>query len=356
MWPYYFFLFTLFSMAYRVRNSPRSSHALFATMVPILLVFVAFRYEVGCDWGGYELHFMLQNSAALGEFIPNIDPLYWLLIDLINYVGLPYEALNITTAALFFFGFWVFARQFQNPMAILAFSFPVLIFAIPMSATRQALATGVLLLAFAALMRSKYIRGSFLIVLAAQFHSSAIVFLTFIPIIFLGGTIKGWLLGAPFFAIGALVGLQSESFEIASMRYIEGSNDAAGAIFRTALLGAFGLYYKLALSRQWAAILPSSYPIVNVGSIFLIGAFPLGFLWPTIADRYGYYLHIFAAVIAACIPYLAKKPRNLPYMAAMIGICIFFIGWSLLSWQVNLCYVPYQSWIFGLPSGVNFQY
>lgn len=339
----------LFGVAYQVRNRPLSSRSTFAVILPFLWLFVAFRFEVGCDWFGYEMHFRMQDPEAIGEFIPKIDTFYWILIDLINYVGLSHEFLNIVTATLFFGGLSIFVRQFPNPMGILAFSFPILIFAIPMSATRQALAMGVLFFAFTALIRAGYLRGALMIVLAAQFHVSAIIFLALVPLIYFCGKLKGWLVAMPFFAIGAVPLLQSQAFEIASARYIEGENDALGAVFRTFLTSIIGFYYRAALSRRWSVTMPASYPLVNTASLFLIGIFPAAFLVPTIADRYGYYLFIFAAVIAACIPFAEGRSRNVKYLAVMCGMFVFFIGWALLSWQVQTCYAPYQSWILGFP-------
>jgi hypothetical protein len=162
MWVYYAIMIGLFALAWSVRHSSNSSQTLFALALPLISIFVGFRYVVGCDWFSYQLHFASQNPNALGETTPFIDPLYWLTIDLINYLGFPYEMLHVVTAIIFFWGFWVFSRQFPNPMAILAFSFPILIFSIPMSATRQALAMGFLLFSFAQLMKVNYIRFAFL--------------------------------------------------------------------------------------------------------------------------------------------------------------------------------------------------
>jgi hypothetical protein len=114
-------------------------------------------------------------------------------------------------------------------------------------------------------------------------------------------------------------------------------------------LFACGLYYKVFLHNQWAIHLPQSYPLINTASIFLIAAFPASFLLPTIADRYGYYLFVFAAVIASNIPSLTKRNGDIIFLCAIVGIIVFFIGWSLLSWQIQLCYLPYQSWLLGFP-------
>ena len=346
---YYVIMVGLFALAWRVRHSSSSSQTFFALALPLISIFVGFRYVVGCDWFSYQLHFVSQNPSALVETIPFIDPLYWLTIDLINYIGLPYEVLHVVTAIIFFWGFWAFARQFPNPMAILAFSFPILIFSIPMSATRQALAMGFLLFSFAELMKVNYIRSAFLMLLASQFHASAIVFLSFLPLMIFKSNLRGWLLSTPIFAVGFFMIIGSEAFEIASTRYIEGNNDADGAAYRTFLLFVFGLYYKIFLHNRWAIYLPQSYPLINTASIFLIAAFPASFLSPTIVDRYGYYLFIFAAVIASNIPSLAKRNSDIIFLSAIVGIAVFFIGWLLMSWQIQLCYLPYQSWLLGFP-------
>ncbi|MGC9419092.1 MAG: EpsG family protein [Rhodovulum sp.] len=349
MWFYYCLILFFFSLAWASRQRPDLARSHFKFSLGLVFLIVAFRYDVGCDWWGYEQHYLRQNPESFGEAIPSLDPLYWLLVDLISYLELPYVFLNIATSIIFFFGLYRLAIRFGQPMLILAFSFPVLVFAIPMSATRQALAMGFLMLAFSGLIDRRYIRFILLNILAAQFHASASVFLIFAPLVYFGGTLKAWILSSPILFLGAYLGTGSEAYEIASVRYIEGGSDALGAPFRTLLLSLIGAYFFLFLKKSWKERFPHSFPVANSAAYFLAASFPTSFLSPTIADRFGYYLYLFAAIFIAGIPDLRGKIAGRDLFIAMAGFFVFFIVWSTLSWQLSLCYVPYRTWIFGLP-------
>jgi hypothetical protein len=348
MWIYYSLIVVLFVLSWNERRINSTSKT-FILAIAFLFLFIGFRYAVGCDYFGYKIHFLMQEPSGFAEYIRSVDPFYWLLIDLINYAGLPYEAVNIVTAAIFFAGFAAFALRFPNPIGVLAFSFPLLIFAIPMSATRQAIATGFVLFALANILRQRKWRAVALVILAGQFHGSALIFLGFIPVVFWGGTTKAWLYSSPLLALGLLILSRSELFSIASSRYIEGENDAAGAVYRTFVLFAFGAFFQLVLRRKWAAEMPESSSMVNAASIIMILLFPASFLVPTISDRLGYYLGVLMAVIAAHVPRLRVQNADMAFLLMITFLIVFFVVWSNLSWQVQLCYSPYNTWVFGYP-------
>ena len=71
-----------------------------------------------------------------------------------------------------------------------------------------------------------------------------------------------------------------------------------------------------------------------------------------ISDRYAYYLIPIQAIIFARIPYLPFKSHHsfhssLPYVCLLLVLIV----WTQTSWHFEECYIPYKSWIFGLPGG-----
>lgn len=353
---YFVIMLSLFAMAWSVKGRSEVPLAWFRYLVCLMAVFTGFRYEIGCDYNTYKIHFDMQNPHELFENINLIDPLYWILIDLLSYMGLWYEILNIITAIVFFFGLYLFAKSFKNPIAILAFSFPVMIIALPMSATRQALAAGILMAGFKFLMERKYVLYAAITVIASQFHSSALVFLGLLPVVSFGGTLLSWIVASPILIFGLLRAVGTAEFEIANERYIISSNDAAGAIYRTFLLFPVGIYYHVYMKRIWAIEMPHSFPLINAMSYLLIALFPLAFFYPTIADRYSQYFFIVSAIIISKMPYIAdlRQKNDNAFVVFMLMFSVFFVSWSALSWQIQECYNPYEIWLFGFPSHVTY--
>src|SRR5215469_6794972 len=114
----------------------------FAVFALLLFAFVAFRYEVGCDWSGYAFHFEGTWDWDASEALQRTEPAYWLLLVQIHAAGLDYPYLNLAMAIPFFWGLLALARRQPDPLAFLVLSFPVLIINMPMSGIRQAAAIG----------------------------------------------------------------------------------------------------------------------------------------------------------------------------------------------------------------------
>ena len=57
-------------------------------------------------------------------------------------------------------------------------------------------------------------------------------------------------------------------------------------------------------------------------------------------------------MIFARIPYLPFKTNHTLYIVLpYLGILLVFLVWTQISWHFQECYIPYKSWILGLPDG-----
>jgi hypothetical protein len=70
-----------------------------------------------------------------------------------------------------------------------------------------------------------------------------------------------------------------------------------------------------------------------------------------VGDRFAYSIIPIQAMIFARIPYLPLRFNHalhsaLPYMMLLL----VFGVWTQLSWHFQQCYIPYNSWILGLPN------
>ena len=351
-----FYLLSVLVLAvatFRTRFSRIASDRLFYFTFVILFVVVAFRFDVGCDWVGYYLQWekIEQGDLALRD---QRSPGWLLLVRAIQELGLPYVALNVVAAIIFFVCVFVFSQTQQNRLAFLFFLIPVLMVNMPMSGIRQAIAIGIVLFAFRSFMHARI--GTFLlwIALAASFHASAAILLFLTP--FVRGSLGGkQLLFAMIFAIPTLALLATtESAEVATSRYIDADREALGAVFRVSFLALTGFAYLLIISRIWRRRSPEDHKLVFLGAIAMIGLLLILPLSTVIADRLSYYFVPLQAMVFSKLAYLENRhsPQVLT-LTAFAVTAVFFAVWTATSGHFASCYVPYQSWLFGYPEPID---
>lgn len=345
----------LFLVGFRaIGNAPLQRQLYFPVLLGLFL-FSAFRFEVGCDWWGY-LHQYRVFSFTTGDEILDVqDPLWIGIISLLNGFDLPYPWLNVISSALFFAGMHALAKRQPDPLSFLILLFPILIINMPMSGIRQAAAIGVMGFAFAAFLDRRLAAFVVWTVVASLFHTSAIVFLLLAPLV--GGKYTTQrLVAAGVLAIPGTVALMLGSgAELAIGRYVGTGIDAVGALFRLGLLLVTGIFFILLAARYWSRMYPKDYRLVSIGSLMMLTVFPLVFFSTVIADRYGYYLVPLQTIILARIPYLFPDQQNRLLQAApYLALALTFVVWTSMSWHFNSCYLPYQTWIFGFPSGYSY--
>ncbi|WP_416898619.1 MAG: EpsG family protein [Minwuia sp.] len=340
---YYFTYAALLSATLIGRSSKDFRNAAYWASLFSLLLFVGFRYNVGCDWSGYFKNYYIADITTYGDALRTLDPGYWALVVTLRRIGAPYEYLNVATATIFFIGLHVLARRQPDPMAFLALCFPILIINMPMSGIRQGAAIGFMCLAFAAFMDRKLISYLSWIILGSTFHSSILVFLFLAP--FVAGRLRSLnILAAVVISLPGLYFLmQTDAAALAEERYIDSDLVAAGAAFRLALLTASGIFFLRFLSPAWREEFAEDHKLASIGSWMMIVTIALISVSTVIGDRFGYYLIPVQAMIFARIPFLPLGENRrfyslLPYAA----LTLVFVIWTIFSWHFNECYVPYQ--------------
>ncbi len=309
-----------------------------------LFLFSAFRFEVGCDWPNYILNFREQHWASMGDALLQPNPSHWVLLELMDILGLDYYWLNIVTSAIFFAGIHAVARRSPEPLIILVLAFPVLIMNMPMSAVKQAAAIGICCFAFNAFIDRRLILFVVLLFIAATFHSSALVFLVMAPFVHAGYTPRNLALAGVMAIPLLFLVMSTEAAEIATTRYIESDRSAQGAIFRLSLLILTGLGFFLLLSRRWANLFPESQKFIGLTAGAMVALAGLMLVSSVVADRFGYYLIIPALMIYSALPHLYSRGQmNLVKLAPFVALLVVFIGWTQLSGHYAACYDPYTT-------------
>jgi len=347
----------LMLMRAALRGQPGTRRRIYGVTLVALFLFSAFRFEVGCDWSGYWFQFEAQRYAGFEEAFTRLEPLWWAIIEVIQRLGLPYPWLNVVSSAIFFAGVHVLARRQPDPLGFLVLLFPILIINMPMSGIRQGAAIGLLCIAFSAMIDRKLLHFVAWTALASTLHSSAIVFLLLAPLVKGDFTWKRLMLAGVLALPGAAALLQTPAVEQATTRYLGTGIDAAGAAFRVGLLLLTGFAYFLLLRRPWRRTFPQDHALVSVGALIMAGMIVLVPISTVIGDRLGYYLIPIQTMIFARIPYLPlRSERALLAAAPYVGIGLTFVVWTALSYHFQICYIPYQTWLFGTPAPTMYLY
>jgi hypothetical protein len=331
---------------------PPARKVIFAIALIFLFVFVGFRYEVGCDWNSYALLFDTARYSTIDESLQGSEPGFSIANYLLNYYELDYPYINVISAAFFFIGLCALARRQPDPLSFLILAFPVLIINLPMSAIRQAMALGVLCVAYNAFVDRKLIRYAALVIFAMSFHSSASVFLVLAPFI---GRERSFISNVALAGVLSVLGayLFRGTFEMYSDRYVDVDSglymgaqaQAAGAVYRSGLLALTGAVFIFFLSNRWKAGFPRDHMLVLVGAYLMIAVLPLSVFSSVVGDRFGYYLNPIQLIILARLPVLFsnRNPISLavvPYAA--LGLVLFVV--TYYSDLFQLCYIPYKFW------------
>lgn len=345
----------LFLLRYAIARNGRLRTQIYFLVLASLFVFSAFRYQVGCDWTGYYYQYLRAADFDWSSITEIREPIWWAILGWINDMGLPYPVANIASSAVFFVGVHVLARRQPDPLGFLVLLFPILIINLPMSGIRQGAAIGLLCIAFVAFIDRRPLWFAFWVVLAAGFHSSALIFMLLLPVATGRYTRNRLMLAAILAVPGAFFLASGDAAEVATSRYVGTGVNAAGAIFRVGLLGLSALYFFMFVRKKWMRTWPQDYSLASIGAIGMALAFLLVPVSSVIGDRFGYYLIPIQAMIFARLPFLpfranAALHAALPYL----GLLLVFTVWSQLSGHFNQCYIPYQTWLFGFPGGDPF--
>lgn len=350
---YIFITFLLFSLQFVLRNDIKARLNIYFIIFFALFLFSTFRYQVGCDWKGY---LNIYNDLLSLDFLTVLskrDPLSHLVIYLTSKAGLPYLYANIPFGIIFFVGIHILARRQLDPLSFLIFLFPFLIINMGMSGIRQAAAIGVICIALTAVIDRRPIFFVLWVILAATFHSSAIVFLLLLP--FVIGKLNNFnfflavILSFPIIVLF----LSTDDAKYAINVYVGTIREANGAIYRTGVLALSALYFFLFVKNKWLETFPNDYKIVYLGSLAMISTLLLTLISTVIGDRFGYYFIPIQAIIFSRLPYLTFKRHKVLHIAApYVGIFIVFYVWIKTSWAYGHCYTPYDNWIIGLPNNI----
>jgi hypothetical protein len=312
-----------------------------------LFFFCAFRWDVGCDFRGYDIQYNIKfANIELASALQHFEPGYTLLIYLMQQAGLNWAWLNVISCVCFFVGLNAVARRQPDPFMFLTLCFPALMMGLAMSAVRQALALGFLCFAYNAYCDGARSRFIGLVLLAATFHRSAIGLMAIAPFMFGGSrTLKQALgiLGAVGFVFAVSGG---EAVQQYSELYVTSGVEAGGGRYRAIPIFLAGVWFVASLRKKWSVVFPQDYNLVSLLSIALLLVLPLGLYSTVMGDRFGYYLMPIEYLVFARGQFLVpSQERVLAFLGPLAIGVVYLVAWWNLSVLATDCYFPYQTWL-----------
>lgn len=308
----------------------------------VLVLLVGWRHEVGGDWQNYLDNFNFHTRLGLVDSLTGTDPGYLFLEWIARQMGWGIYGVNLLGAILFAWGLVDFALKLPRPWLAIAVSIPYLVIVVAMGYSRQSIALGLMMLGLSALNRGRTIPFLICILVAATFHSSAVLM---IPIAAMAATKnRFWMIisAAAAFYLGYAT-LLSNTVERFQANYIDAQYNSQGAFVRLVLNlipALIFLYYRDKLDKfylnkkLWASL--------SLCSILLLISF---FIVPssTAIDRIALYMIPLQLIVASYLPSIVKDGKRQIETVVMVLFYYGLIEFVWLNFAVHATgWVPYS--------------
>jgi len=335
-------------LALSVRKS-REGPVLLAVLL-FLFWFMGWRSYVGCDFTGYLSRYdNIPSWASVSDALLQREAGFQLVITLVKVSGLSFLWLNVIASAIILLGYYRYFRVSQQPLTEIALFFPVIILQLSMSGIRQGIAVALVTAACAEFIKGRRIATGLWILLAAQFHSSAAVFL---PLALLAG--RSLSIVKLMVAVAVLtplsvyaMGERLDDYTDQYVRQVYGDVDSSGAFLRYLLALAPALFF-LRFKTRFSKVMPHWRSLFETFSLAIIFTAPVFLASSLAVHRITFYLMPVSIMIAANSykAFNAKDSRRLLRIAPLLLYGAYIVSWFSFSTHAAICYLPYDSYSF----------
>lgn len=346
MWPFLVFG-GLFAGAATLARSGRPAALPWYALFLVTVLFVGLRHSVGMDWNNYlRMIDSVANADGFWRALNITEPFYAILLLIGDASGFGIYATNLIAAVIGLWGVWAFAKRTPNPWIALAAAMPMFIVVVSMSANRQALAAGLIMLLVANWSRFALPVRAALIVLCAGFHASAIIFLAFVAID-LNVPRAAKIVGIAAFSLLAIYLLQQSGYgEYYNQAYGEGQTEAtqsSGALFHVAVNAIPAALYFL-LPRYRGILFPT--PLLRNMAFAALLTVPLVLVASAAAGRVSLYWFPVSMYVWAALPGVVsaqfRRPVGFFAGAAMVATLVFWLEFA----NSSAAHIPYENALF----------
>ena len=348
MFPY--FLLLLVPSVFALLNTRKPSLISWYLTYIIFVLFVGLRFEVGPDWAQYNY---IHSSLALLSFwdvVILVEPLSYLLFWTSQTSGLEVYLSNVVAAMITITGVFCFARRTANPWLAVVAATPYFIIVMGMSGVRQTMAAGIILFLFSRWERYSLVTRAIYILVAAMFHTSALVNNLFL-IIKLNIDIRYRII------LGAIIGLATVylSFEVPiysdnvikyQQRYLESDfiEKSIGSLYHIAMIGIpalLGLAFRKRISNNVHNV-----SLLYFGLYASVIVLCLNFFLSTAASRLTVYLYFVPMIV---YPALVTSPGRRTQLGGVFLVILLHM-FIMLAWFTfanhSFAYTNYKNILF----------
>ena len=326
-------------------HSARPNRMLWALAWVVFVLFIGLRHQVGGDWDGYLMITERISQGSLLDAIRDQEILFSLLTWCSTQLGLGVYGANLFGAVVFCTGLFAFCARLPNRWLALATATPFLVIVAVMSANRQGMAIGIVLLAMSRWQSLGLLQRSIGILVAGLFHTSAILLLVLsVADLRISRAKKFVLMLITCIAIIWLVSRSEGAWNRYTTIYVQQSHGAysPGAIFHL-LLNLVPAAVMLVFRKRWSRVV-DTWPLIRQLCWMALGLLVLTPFFTVAVGRMSLYLFPISITFVAYLPQMmdAREGR-----ALVRTFCVLLLGLVLWLWlafaNTAFTYLPYKS-------------
>lgn len=343
MWPFLVFG-GIFAGAATFGRPGKPAALPWVAMFLLTVVFVGLRHHVGMDWNNYlRMIYAVNISRDWSQALSVSEPFYALLLAFGNWTGGGMYVVNLVATVLAMIGVFSYARRTPEPWMALVAAMPLYIVVVSMSANRQALAGGLIMLLIAHWERLRLPVRALFIIGIAGFHASALIFLAFVAIdLRLPRMVK--LVGIAIFSLVAIYIIQQSGYgDYYNQSYGAGQSAAtqsSGAIYHVAMNAIpAALYFLLPQYRQ--VLFPT--PLLRNLAFAAMITLPLVFFASAAAGRISLYWFPVSMWVWAALPSVVTPRFRRLARLAISGLMVAIMVVWLTQANSSSAHVPYRN-------------
>lgn len=343
MWPY-LTLWSAIALPALVKPQGRVFGGIAAFYFLVLLWFVGLRHHVGMDWNNYLR--MIDEASRLPDWThlnEVSEPFYALLLVFGDWSGLGIYVVNFLATTAILIGLFSFVRRTPEPWIALMVALPIFLLVVGMSANRQALAAGMLMLLVANWYRWSLKAKVLFILFCSGFHASAILYLGFVGLdLKLARPLK--LIGLfVFLVLGYFLLQQTGRIDYYDAAYVSGRSavtESSGAFMHASLNAVPAALYFL-LPRYRHVLFPNT--IIRNIAFAALAILPVVFFSSAAGGRVSLYFFPVSIWVLSALPSVVA-PLVAPLVR--IGICLAMLAILVVYLTLGnsaLAHIPYNN-------------
>ena len=328
---------------------PRSRNVLLLLAAFSIYVFlIGYRENVGMDWNNYLAIHGQMRTHALKDILFGPEAashaLFWFSYH--SFSGI-YTS-NLVAAIILMAGVLVFSMRTNEPWLALVAATPYVCIVIGMSATRQAMAMGVIFIVFSLWHEIGVFRKAALIFMASLFHTSAILIAGFLVQDLRISPILRVAAGAIFVVVGIYLlsrtSLYAGQINFYTEAYLSTDKQilSPGALAHVAIVAVPALAY-LFVRRHIYSIFDHS-GFMDMSALICLALVPAAIVFSTAASRFSIYMQFFPMVFyPAAVAIVRQENMKMLVRAGIIAINLLFLFVWLRYANNSFAYLPYKN-------------